>query len=159
VVTATTYEALDFVAGLYTFSNVLSPVPAGDPRTFTITGARLHELQDATPVAWSLALFRQQPTIASADEATLDMTDANADFVLDFIHFPATASTHVMDLGSSVMMKGSFPNGPMTIILDDVDADQVSTEDLNLYGALQVLGTWVAGATTAPIIDLFIVND
>jgi hypothetical protein len=64
-----------------------------------------------------------------------------------------------MDLGSSVMMKGSFPNGPMTIILDDVDADQVSTEDLNLYGALQVLGTWVAGATTAPIIDLFIVND
>ena len=100
--------------------------------------------------------FAQPATLASADEVALDLTDANALFSFGHIDFLAASA---MDLGSSQQYEGTIVNGAKLFTLDDVDLDGSPTEDLALYGALQVLGVWTPASTTPPTVDLFVVRD
>jgi hypothetical protein len=84
------------------------------------------------------------------------MADASALLAFGNVKFLSADS---VDLANSIFYPGSLLNGGIHLILSDVDADGVPTEDLAIYGALQALGNYDPNSTTAPTIDLLVARN
>lgn len=126
VVDTAAYADEDRVGAVMTFTDLL-----GSNRTGLIRSVVL--LMESGAVAgttsFNLWLFRTSPTIASADNAALDLTDAQLTAnSLGHINIPATAETFLALSGS---------NGIITV---QNLALSVDSTDGNLYGVLEAQG-------------------
>lgn len=118
------YGAGDRLGSIITFTDALADQKQGIVRSLTVI------IESATLGGANLHLFRALPTVASADNAALDITDAEMTAkYLGSINIGTTAETILVSLAAST-----------AATVKGIDL-AVDSKDGNLYGVLEVLGT------------------
>jgi hypothetical protein len=131
--TSTDYTALDYMGSVITFTSVA--LASGRP--LQIVGATILD-RAIQSVALTLLLFRASPTVASADNAALSITAANAS-TARFLGAIKWAAADYVGATSCSMANGTVQGGPASIPI-------VTSGSANIYGVLVAGGTYNAAA-------------
>lgn len=129
--TSTDYTSGDYMGSVITFTSVA--LASGRP--IQIVGANLLD-RAIQSIALTLLLFRASPTVASADNAALSITAANAS-TARFLGAVKFEAANYVGATSCSFCSGTLVNGPIPI---------VTSGSGNIFGVLVAGGTYNAAA-------------
>lgn len=147
-VSTTAYAAVDQVGGVLTFSSAAR----ASGGTGTIVGAQItcRAANTVTPDL-DLLLFEASPTVASSDNATADITDANRESARELPTIKFRTADYVT-MSANTSCAGRCLDGSPAV-------DFVTSGSANLYGLLVARAAFTLASTSDLVVALRILQD